>query len=172
MRPGPRTSRRRRRTEPAGALIAEVLRRAGVASAVREHRLATEWATIVGERVAERAWPDGLRDGVLWVRVVNSSWLQELSFLREAMCAHANQLVGPPPLVREIRLHLGRRRDEGDQEDVIAALARHRRRPPPPRRPPANPSAETRARIDLETGRVADLELRELIAAVRRRLGL
>ena len=68
----------------AGELLAEVLKRRGVAGAVREQRLVTEWHSIVGERVAARAWPDGLNRGVLYVRVTNSAWLHELGFLKAA----------------------------------------------------------------------------------------
>jgi predicted nucleic acid-binding Zn ribbon protein len=169
-RPGER--KRRRSAASAGALVAEVLRGAGVGPAVREHRLVTSWATIVGERVAARAWPDGLHDGVLWVRVANSAWMHELTFLREAIAAKANALVGAPLLVREVRLPIGRRAETSDRDDVVAALARHLRRPPPPRRPPANLCAEELARIDEETGQVADPELRRLVGQLRRRLGL
>ena len=89
--------------------MTKVLEQRGVASEVREQRLVTEWEDIVGERVAVRAWPDGLRQGVLFIRVSNSAWLHELSFLKEAILASANRMAGPPTLVKEVRLHLGPR---------------------------------------------------------------
>src|SRR5262249_14417494 len=74
IRPG---KRRRGTSTRAGELVRAVLTRYGVEGAVREHRLVTEWESIVGPRVAARAWPDGLRHGVLYVRVTNSAWMHE-----------------------------------------------------------------------------------------------
>jgi hypothetical protein len=163
---------RLRKPTRAGEIVAEVLRGAGALEAVREHRLVTGWSEIVGERVAARAWPDGLRHGVLYVRVANASWMQELSFLRDALADKANHMVGDPPLVHSVRLHVEpRREDKDDKEDVVAALAKRRRPRPLPRlRPPID--AAGRARIDAESAGVADAELREIIRSLRQRLGL
>jgi predicted nucleic acid-binding Zn ribbon protein len=155
---------------PAAQLVSAVLRRYGVESAVREHRIVTEWEAIVGDRVAARAWPDGLKNGVLYVRVTNSGWLQELGFLREALVRAANQAVGAP-LVREIRLHLGAR-PGGVGDDLVAALAAQRRPRGRPRSARPAPSSATLARIDRETAAVGDDELRAVLRDVRRRLGL
>lgn len=163
---------RRRAVVRAGDLVADVLRSAGAMEAVREHRLVTRWSEVVGERVAARAWPDGLKNGVLYVRVANASWMQELSFLREALADKANRLVGEggSPLVRSVRLHVEERRD-ADGDDVIAALAA-RRRPKPTPRPRAPVDAISRARIAAETAKVGDSELREIIRTLRDRLGM
>ena len=175
--PGKRLSwaqRRRRSGEQqlAGDLVARVLTGYGVEREVREHRIVLEWAEVVGERVARRTWPDGLRDGVLWVRVASSAWLQELSFLRPQMVERANRLVGPPPLVREVRLHVGPQRRR-DPDDVVAALARRVRLQRRRRRwRPTPASGAVLARIERETAAVESAELREAIRAARVKLGL
>src|SRR5690606_33440451 len=94
----------------AGEAVARVVKRYGCAADIREHRIATCWRSIVGDLVASRAWPDGLDQGVLWVEVKTSAWLHQLSFLRDEIARTANRAVGDPPLVREVRFHLGRRR--------------------------------------------------------------
>jgi hypothetical protein len=154
---------------PAGVVVAEVLSRRGVASAVREERLVTEWRDIVGERVAARAWPDGLKQGILYVRVSNSAWLHELAFLKEAVIERANRVAGPPPLVREVRLHLVPRLGPL-VDDVVAELAARRRRPRPlpAPSPPLSPAAE--AAIARDTSHIADAELRDAIRAAWRKL--
>ncbi len=164
---------RRRQVVRAGDLVDELIGKRSIAGAVREHRLVTGWKEIVGERVAARTWPDGLKNGVLQVRVANSSWLHELSFMREMMIDAANRHVGPPSLVRDLRLHLGARRDidQADEEDIVAQLAR-RRRAPAPRPRLATTDPRTLAAISADTTRVTDDELRELVRRVRQRLGL
>ncbi len=172
-RRGSAGERERSVPRPASSLVDQVLRAHGAHAAVREHRLVTGWIDIVGERVAQRAWPSGLQKGVLWVRVANSAWMQELSFLREAIARAADDYLGPPPLVREVRLHLpGKGEPQNDSEDVVAALARRKRpkKVPPPPRPV--PGAETLVRIDAETDAVKDDELRESIRKLRRKLGM
>jgi predicted nucleic acid-binding Zn ribbon protein len=162
---------RRKQVEPAARLVRAVLAAHGIADEVREHRLVTQWAEVVGPRVAARTWPDGLSGGVLWVRVVSSSWLQELSFVRDAIAAQANQLLGAP-LVDEVRFHLGERRGNTDRGDVVAALAR---RPPsrPVRKRVFTAAAGERLRaIEQETAAVEDREVRDAITALRRRIGL
>lgn len=167
-----RLRRVRAGTVRAGELVRAVLARHGVEAAVREHRLVTEWETIVGPRVAARAWPDGLKHGVLYVRVTNSAWLHELGFLREALVREANRAVGDPPLVKEIRLHLGSRRPTSTEEsDLVAALAAQRRAKPAPK-PRRVPSTGDLARIDREAAAVRDPDLAAVIRDVRRRLGL
>ncbi|MBI4511424.1 MAG: DUF721 domain-containing protein [Deltaproteobacteria bacterium] len=162
---------RSRQAVSAASLIDETIKAHGITGPVREQRLVLNWREIVGDRVATRAWPDGLKGGVLHVRVVSSTWLQELSFLRAEMAAKVNQRCGDPPLVKEIRLHLGRRPDE-DPDDVVAMLARRhaRRRPRAPLRP--QPSPEVLQQIEAETEVMADAELKEIVRDLRRRLGM
>lgn len=168
------TGKRTRDPKPASSLVDDVLRRYGISAEVREHRLVTGWGEIVGERVLARAFPDGLKDGVLFVRVTNSAWLHELSFLRDPIIARANELCGAR-IVKDVRFHLGSRRGadaETDRDDVVAALARRmrpRKKPTPPR--PTPTPAALRA-IDEETSKVRDPELREILRDLRKRLGI
>ena len=90
--PFARRMRKRRR----GAVFAKtplfrVLDRYGIERELKEHRLLSHWKTVVGDRVASRTFPDGLSKGVLWVRVANSAWLHELSFMRDAILAKSQR---------------------------------------------------------------------------------
>jgi len=145
--------------------VGNLLTRLGVAGAVREQRLVTAWESMVGPRVAARAWPDALERGVLYVRVSNSAWMHELAFLREAMIEAARRITGDPPLVKEIRFHLGRRRN-GDGDGVT--LERPKPKTRPAARPPLDPAAS--AEIDRQTAGIADEELREAIRVAWKRL--
>jgi hypothetical protein len=165
---GRKPSRRRKEVAPAAEAIAAALAMRGLQAPVREHRLITEWRDMVGDRVAARTWPDGLKDRVLWVRVASSAWLHELTLLKAQLIAGIDAVLGAPPVVADIRFHLGARK-QVDDDDLIARAAMARRRPPPkppkPLPPPA--SGEARAKIEREAATVADDELRALIAQVR-----
>jgi len=49
------------------------------------------WRDAVGARIADRADPIGLRDGVLLLRVASSVWAHELSLLAETLCARLRE---------------------------------------------------------------------------------
>jgi predicted nucleic acid-binding Zn ribbon protein len=165
---GKRPSRRRKDVAPAGEAIAAALDQAGLTSAVRAHRILTEWRQMVGDRIAARTWPDGLKDRVLWVRVASSAWLHELTLLRAQVLDGIDRVLGAPRLVDELRLHLGAR-TQVDADDVLALArqARQRRPRPPPRPLPPPATGAAVAAIERDTAGIADAELRELIRAVR-----
>lgn len=171
------TGRRRGRRGPRGQAIraAEVLAglldRHGVARELREHRVLARWRDLVGDALADRTWPDGLDRGVLWVRVKNSSWLHQLSFLRDDLVTRVNQEMGDPPLVREIRFHVGARQRVAP-DDALAPTVRIRRVPVVHRQPPPEATGARLAAIEDEATRVGDPELREIILEVRRRWDL
>jgi hypothetical protein len=166
-RAGPRRGRARR----AGEALGELLGKHGVARELREHRILARWRDIVGETLGERTFPDGLERGVLWVRVANSSWLHQLSFLRDDLVARIGRELGDPPLVREIRFHIGPRERIAD-DDALAPTVKIRRPPARLREPPPAARGEHLARIEAEAGKVSDPELRDAILELRRRWDL
>jgi hypothetical protein len=113
-----------------------------------------QWPELVGERLAHRTSPSGLKDGVLTVNVANSAWLNELSFMRAAMVLRINEHFGRP-VVKAIRLVAGSvrpppRRLQVEEEPCYVEL------------PP-----EEVERIDREVDAVSDPELREAIREAR-----
>jgi hypothetical protein len=153
-----------------GALIADLLAAYHLSDEVRRHRVFSEWLDIVGPRIAARTWPSPIREGVLWVRVSNSSWLHQLSFMRDDIRAKVNAHLGDPPLVSEVRLHLGRRTRRGDEDYDPRTAGRyrvHRRRGMAP-----TPATGARlAQIEAETAHIEDEDLRAVVLEARRRLG-
>ncbi len=100
-----------RTPDPLGSVLERALGRRRLASVLTEAALASRWEEAVGPQVAAKARPDGLRDGVLTVRVASAPWMAELSFLKPALLARINAAVGAPvdaPLVRDLRLAPGR----------------------------------------------------------------
>lgn len=155
----------------AGDLVKAVLKRRGVTEDVRTHRLITAWQETVGDRVATRAWPDRLDKGVLSVRVINSAWMHELSFLRDELVDKANHILGAT-MVTKIRFHLGEKRHVEDPQNIAQAGTLHRPRLRPPKPEPKQLSPDAIAKIEKETARVRNDGVRDSITALRKRLGL
>jgi predicted nucleic acid-binding Zn ribbon protein len=173
-------SRRRREHDPArqravvgaAGLVAAVLDARGATRVVRERRLLTEWRRIVGERVADRAWPTSLQGDVLHVRVANSAWLHELTFVKEAMLRAIAERVGAPVVVREIKLHLPGRGETLASPRELQGARGAAQRAPLALRPPVHEVPRAIAeRIDAETGKIQDPELRDAMRTLRRHLG-
>jgi hypothetical protein len=162
---------RTRQAAPAAEALARLLDRHGVARELREHRILALWRDIVGATLADRTFPDGLDRGVLWVRVKNSSWLHQLSFLKGDLVGQINRALGDPPLVTELRLHIGPR-DRISDEDALAPTVRIRRSIVRHREPPPEARGDRLAAIERESGAVADSDLRSTILQLRRRWDL
>ena len=152
-----------RSLEPTSAAraIASALRFAGISDEIRGQRVLTEWAELVGAKIAQRTRPDGVTDRVLWVEVATSAWLHELNLLKPQLLKGLNERLGEPRLFDEIRFKLAGRTRRPTTSGP-AARARPVERPAPP---PA--TGARREQIVSEVSGVEDAELRELIARVR-----
>lgn len=147
----------------AAAAVTRALDFHGIRDQVRAGRLLTEWAELVGPKIAQRTRPDGINDRVLWIEVASSAWLHELNLLRPQITAGLVERLGDPRLFDELKFRLaGRKR----RDDVALRTARAKPVPPPkPLPPPATGVA--REQIVREVAAVDDAELRDLIARVR-----
>lgn len=175
---------RRRRTrsgEPpdigtAADLTRGVLAKYRINADVHAHQLITDWPDIVGPRVAARTTPmnpgAAMSDGVLSVRVVNSAWLHELSFIKPQLLARINECVGSeddPQPIREIRFVHGRA--PRGRDDELAAARFQQQRPKLSRRPlPSPATGDKLEQIRREAAAIEDPELREAIIEARRLL--
>jgi len=160
---------RRRERVDVGEALADLIDTHGLVDELRAFDLLLRWDEIVGERVARRTRPDGFFKRVMWVRVANSSWMHELTMMKPALLAAVRAAAGDPPMVDDLKFHLGLRRD-ADQDDGLAEIARRTaaRHTPPRRLPPPPPATgAARANIERETGHVEDDELREILRDVR-----
>jgi hypothetical protein len=159
------TRRPPRALEPrsANAAVKDVLSLYGLTNEIRANRIHTEWADLVGPRIAARTRPYGITGKTLIIDVASSAWVQELNLLRGQILAGLLERVGEPRLFEELKFRLASGRS-GD-----------RPAPQPPRRAPARVASSepepatglAREQIAREVEKVDDLELRELIARVR-----
>ena len=129
--------------------LSAILNRAGENrfSRIREAIPGLLWRDAVGARIAERAFPISIEDGVLLLRVPSSVWANELSLLSEDVRA---RLKERGVTVRELRFRVG----------AVPAVER------PPERRIARAVPATREIPD-ELARVlagvADVELRKIL---------
>lgn len=159
---------RRKQPLEVAALLDAVIDRNGISDDLRAFDLLLRWPEIVGDRLASRARPTGLFKRVLWLRVTSSAWMHELSLLKPGLLNAVRAASGTPPLVDDLKFHLGQRKD-ADIDDPLAAVERIRlaRRAPHPRLVPVAARGDDRARIEREADTVEDPELRELVRRVR-----
>jgi predicted nucleic acid-binding Zn ribbon protein len=68
----------------------------------KRYRLKLDWATIVGATIAEKCSPVAFSHGVLFIWVTNSTWLNQLFFVRGEILKKVNKYNGPK-WAKEIR---------------------------------------------------------------------
>ncbi|MGH7473828.1 MAG: DUF721 domain-containing protein, partial [Candidatus Methylomirabilales bacterium] len=88
------------------SVLAGLARRLGLESKFLESRLRRDWVSIVGEPIALNTWPDQVRYRKLYLRVHNSVWLHQLTFLKPTLIHKLNSVAGGE-LVTDIVLRVG-----------------------------------------------------------------
>ena len=99
--------RRQRNLEPVSSVIGGVLQQYGLDKRFDEYRAVSDWPQVVGPAIAAQAQATSIRDGVLFVDVATSVWMQELMLLREQIAAQLNEYLGAR-VVRQIVLSIRR----------------------------------------------------------------
>jgi len=95
------------RTQSVGESLEKVMRQLGLAERLTEGQILGAWRDIVGEWFALHTCPDRLRDGVLYVRVVQSSVHFELDRNWKTEIIKNLKTRFGAARIREIRFRLG-----------------------------------------------------------------
>ena len=61
---------------------------------IKEETVILNWNRVVGERIAKESIPLKAKDAILFVKVENASWRNELVFLKGNIIRELNQSVG------------------------------------------------------------------------------
>jgi predicted nucleic acid-binding Zn ribbon protein len=77
-----------------GSIIDKVMQNLGLSKRYNEQKAILVWEEIVGERIAKRAKALYSRNGTLVVEVENSTWMNELQFLRREIIEKLNKKLG------------------------------------------------------------------------------
>ncbi len=94
------------RPEKADIILKRLTSRMGIDTRLEMEKAVVLWGEVVGARVARRAKAEAVRGGILFVRVANSTWLQELSLLKEEIIKKLNALLGGD-IVKDIVFRVG-----------------------------------------------------------------
>ncbi|HEY0193182.1 MAG TPA: DUF721 domain-containing protein [Kofleriaceae bacterium] len=146
----------------ASEAIANALDFHHITDEIRAGRVLTEWAELVGPKIAQRTRPDGIVERTLWVEVANSAWMHELSLLRPQLLRGLRERLGHPPVLDELKFRIA-----GRTRRPAVELRGPRQPAPAPAPPPLPATGAARDQILAEAEAVDDDELRELIARVR-----
>jgi predicted nucleic acid-binding Zn ribbon protein len=96
------------RPTPLSALLAGVLKEAGIAERVELAAVVPEWPALVGAQIAAVTTPLLVTaDGTLFVAVTTHAWMNELSLMEPELLRALNTAAGRLP-VRKIRWQLRR----------------------------------------------------------------
>lgn len=82
--------------------LEEFVRSLGLQKKIREYDAVLRWPEAVGERVGSVAEAYAIRKGVLYVRVSNGPWRNELQTLKADVIRRINGLLGEE-VVKDIR---------------------------------------------------------------------
>jgi len=73
-----------------GNAIRELVDFLDVDDIITEQTAITKWEQVVGEKIAQVAQPKSIKKGILKVKVKNSVWRQELTFMKEDIVQKLN----------------------------------------------------------------------------------
>jgi len=98
-----------RRREPLAAekVLALALKKYGIDKDIARYKFVLHWKEIVGEEIAKRTRPECIRKDALVVRVVNSSWAQELGFQKEVILGRLKRFLAHETAVSDIQFYVG-----------------------------------------------------------------
>lgn len=80
--------------EHLGHLIEDLIRSFGLERKVKENQVIVRWPEIVGPRIAERATPERVEAGKLFVRVRSATWRSELFLLKPRIIEKIDSEIG------------------------------------------------------------------------------
>jgi predicted nucleic acid-binding Zn ribbon protein len=80
--------------QPLGKAARELAQKRGWSSRVAEGMVLGQWATVVGQQIAEHAIPTALRDGVLSITAESTAWATQLRIMQAQLLAKIAAAAG------------------------------------------------------------------------------
>ncbi|MDX1763757.1 MAG: DUF721 domain-containing protein [bacterium] len=92
--------------EPAGKILRSLIQDLGVDKIVQRHEIWSRWEAIVGAEIAAHTHPSFFSGDCLFITVDLSTWMQQLTFLKNQMLQNINETL-EDQAVSELRFRLG-----------------------------------------------------------------
>jgi len=97
----------RDRGQPTSQLLPALMQKLGLKEQLRESKVIDAWSSIVGEFIAAHSAPVALRDGILYVRVLQPSLHYELERIAKTEILRKLKRRFGGKTIRDIRFRLG-----------------------------------------------------------------
>src|SRR3954468_19044188 len=95
------------RCKSAGDLLPTLMQKLGLRERLHENEVMEAWAEIVGDFIAAHSAPSALREGVLYVRVLQPALHYELEQISKAQILRKLKQRFGARTIRELRFRLG-----------------------------------------------------------------
>ncbi len=145
-----------RKPSKIGEVLEHFFNQAGLQQKFQEQKILNAWKETVGEAIAERTQPIRIQNGVLYVKVTNSVWMQELQFMKGLIREKIQEQSGNKFLI-DLHFFMG-------EIDFPEAGMREKKKTGR-EQPMRDLSRDERERIDKELAGMQDLELRKILAS-------
>ena len=90
-----------------GDILQRALKKRQIPLQIDDRRLREAWVQAVGPRIAAQTQPDAIKRTVLFVKVANSVWMQQLHFMKREILEKFNHLRPDNP-VKDIFFAIGK----------------------------------------------------------------
>lgn len=132
--------------------IGNILETLPVKARVKEYTLLKDWDRLVGQQIAMQCQPEKLKDGILFLKVSSSAWMQQLHFMK-SLILDKLKTHQEGDTVKDLRFRIGK----------IAHLRKAAGKP----WKDMDLTKEELSRITKELSSVKDPELKEIMKKVR-----
>jgi len=73
-----------------GDILSDLIHRLGIEQEVLENQAIVMWPDIAGPKIAQQTEAQRIKDGILFVKVKNDAWRNELLFYKKDLINHLN----------------------------------------------------------------------------------
>ena len=87
-------------------VLERVLKKLSIEQKIGELKALNSWREVVGEKIYKHSRPFSIKKGLVFVKVDNSGWLAELTYLKEKIISEFNKREGEK-IIKDIYFRLG-----------------------------------------------------------------
>jgi predicted nucleic acid-binding Zn ribbon protein len=90
--------------KPVSQIIGQFLKSVGIAGKIEQNYAIVYWDQAVGKEIAERTEPYKIAQGILFVKVTDPVWRNELQFFKNDIIEKLNHKIGKK-IVKDIKFY-------------------------------------------------------------------